>query len=204
MKRLVLLFVCAVLAVPTTRVSAQGAPSSGPPVIASGDVLRLTIYREEELSGLKQVPNDGVVVFGMIGPLKVTGMTSDSLRTVLVDMYGKYLVNYTIALDLLLKVTVGGAVNTPGVYTLDATNTVSDAIAIAGGVTPGGRMDRVELRRDGHLVEVLLADRTIADSPVRSGDQLFVPERSYLSRNGSTLAAVLSGVVGLIVALATR
>jgi len=199
-----------VLVLMLLTLSAGGAvaqqPNGGGVVdqIRSGDVLRVMIYRETELSGNFQVPPDGVIVFGMIGSLKVTGMTGAELRLKLVELYAKYLVNYTVQVDLLHKITIAGAVKTPSVYTLDATNTIRDAVALAGGVMPNGRLDRIELRRDGAVVEVLIADRTIADSPIRSGDQIYVPERSYVSRNGSTLIAALTGVLGIIVTLLVK
>jgi protein involved in polysaccharide export with SLBB domain len=175
-----------------------------PDTISSGDVLRMVVFREPELSGLLQVPANGMVTFGMIGPLKVTGMTADELRKQVNEMYAKYLANYTIQLDVLRKVTIAGAVFKPGVYPLDDTNTVRDAIAIAGGIAENGRADRIELRRRGEIVDVLLADRMIADSPIRSGDQIYVPEKSYVSRNGSTMVAALTGVLGIIVTLLVK
>jgi polysaccharide biosynthesis/export protein len=202
MRRLMLLVLLTLALAPqSARAQAAGAPNDA---IRPGDYLHLIIFREPELSGDFQVPDDGVVMFGMIGPLQVTGMKSEELRLKLVEMYAKYLVNYTIRLDLLRKVTIAGAVMTPGVHALDGTKTVRDAVAIAGGVAPTGRMDRIELRRDGELVEVLMADRTIADSPIRSGDQIYVPEKSYVSRNGSTMIAAITGVVGIIVTLLVK
>jgi polysaccharide biosynthesis/export protein len=201
MRRLFVVLLMLVLTPHAGHAQASGAPGD---VIRSGDVLHLIIYREPDLSGDFHVPEDGVVVLGMIGPLKVTGMTPEVLHQKLMELYGKYLVNHSIRLDLLMKVTIAGAVMTPGVHALDGTKTVRDAVAIAGGVAPNGRMDRIELRRDGKIVEVLMADRTLADSPIRSGDQIFVPERSYVSRNGSTMIAALTGVLGIIVTLLVK
>jgi hypothetical protein len=47
-------------------------------------------------------------------------------------------------------------------------------------------------------------DQRIADSPIRSGDQLFVPERSWISRNQALMAATITGTVSLIIALFVR
>lgn len=170
-----------------------------------GDVIRLTIWREPDLSRELTVPPGGVVVFPKIGARTVTGRPLSNVEAELRSDFSAYLINPSIQVELLRKVQVLGAVYRPGVYTVDATVSVSDAIAIAGGVTPTGRSDRVELRRDGEVVQVLFMTRAaLADAPIRSGDQLFVPERSYLARNGGAVAAVLSGGIGLLVALLVR
>jgi hypothetical protein len=40
----------------------------------------------------------------------------------------------------------------------------------------------------------------IGESPIRSGDQIYVPERSWISRN----PAVVVGVVGLVTTVVLR
>jgi protein involved in polysaccharide export with SLBB domain len=140
-------------------------------------VIRLTIWREPDLSRELTVPPGGVVVFPKIGARTVTGRPLSNVEAELLRSdFSTYLINPSIQVELLRKVQVLGAVYRPGVYTVDATVFVSDAIAIAGGVTPSGRQDRVELRRDGEVVQVLFMTRAaLADAPIRSGDQLFVP-----------------------------
>ena len=73
------------------------------------------------------------------------------------------------------------------------------AIAMAEGSTPDGRADRVELLRDGQRLIANINQRTrIAELPIQSGDQLYVPERSWVSRNTALVATVVSGVFGLL------
>jgi protein involved in polysaccharide export with SLBB domain len=108
--------------------------------------------------------------------------------------------------EVFRKVQVLGAVRKPDIYSLPPTMTISDAVASAGGVLPEGRTDRVELRRGGQVVHVLLqSGRTaLADAPVQSGDQIFVPERSFASRNTAVITTAISGVLAIIVALVVR
>jgi hypothetical protein len=78
---------------------------------------------------------------------------------------------------------------------------VGDAIALAGGIVPDGNSGRVELIRDGETIAGNLGGGTrLADTPIRSGDQLNVPYKSWLSRNGYLAGGLLSAV-GAIVAL---
>jgi hypothetical protein len=64
----------------------------------------------------------------------------------------------------------------------------------------------VILKRDGKDLRVKLSKATrLADTPVRTGDQLYVPQRGWISRNaGLFVAAGLSATTTLIVALLVR
>jgi polysaccharide biosynthesis/export protein len=171
-----------------------------------GDLLRVVVSREPDLTLEQAVPDDGILYFHRLGPKDVRGLTGDEIRDVLLREYARYLVNPTIRVEVFRKVQVLGAVRKPDIYSLPPTMTVSDAIATAGGVLPEGRTDRVELRRDGAVIDVLLlSDRTpLADSPIQSGDQLYVPERSFAARHTGTITTAVSGVIAIVIALLVR
>jgi protein involved in polysaccharide export with SLBB domain len=167
-----------------------------------GDVLKLWIWREEEMSGEFAVPETGVVVLPKIGPRKVVGQHTADLKQALITEYQKYLRNPAIEITFLRRVNVLGAVNEPGVFSLDETMTVAHALALAGGARPDGRTDEVQLFRDGQKLVGKISQRTrIADLQIRSGDQLFVPERSWVARNTGLVAALVSGAVSVTIAL---
>lgn len=168
-------------------------------LVQPGDVVRLWIWREEELSGEFPVPATGVVIFPKIGAQKVTDRPLVELRDTLLAEFKKYLRNPSIEITFLRRVNILGAVRKPGVYALEPTMTISMALAMAEGTTPEGRQDRVELSRNGELLVANVNQRTrIAELPIRSGDQLYVPERSWISRNSVLVAAAVSGIFGVI------
>ncbi|MGQ0560343.1 MAG: polysaccharide biosynthesis/export family protein [Gemmatimonadota bacterium] len=167
-----------------------------------GDVLKLWIWREEDLSGEFAVPESGVVVLPKIGPWKVTGQPTTDLKRALVAEYEKYLRNPAIEITFLRRVNVLGAVNEPGVFSLDETMTVAHALALAGGTRPDGKSDEVQLFRGDQKLVGRISQRTrIADLAIQSGDQLFVPERGWIARNSGLVAALLSGAVSVTIAL---
>ena len=47
----------------------------------------------------------------------------------------------------------------------------------------------------------LNANTTIAESPIGSGDQIFVPERSWFSRNTGLVATGITATVSVILAI---
>ena len=170
-------------------------------VLQPGDLVRLRIWREPDLSGDFLVGTDGVVVFPLIGPRQVMDRSPDALKVELVEAYAEYLRNPSIEVLPLRRVNIYGAVQQAGLYPVDPTMTLYDALALAGGPTTNGDPDKVELVRDGERVKAKLArDTRIAELPIRSGDQLFVPERSWFSRNTGLVATMISATVSLIIA----
>jgi polysaccharide export outer membrane protein len=127
---------------------------------------------------------------------------SDSLR----HAYQQFLKNPSIEITVLRRVAVSGEVAHPGLYPADATITIGDLIALAGGVTPSGNQKKVELLRDGRILIAGLGPGTVLqNSPVQSGDQVYVPQRGWFSRNGGAfLYGGISVASAVIVALLVR
>lgn len=186
---------------------AVGSPSAAAPTDAPrpGDVVRLRVWREPDMSGEFRVDEHGDAVLPRLGPVRVTAMSADSLRRRLMATYAAYLRDPSIEVTLLRRVSVAGAVRTPGVFTVEPTMTVADVVALAGGTAPEGRKDRVEVLRDGVTVSRSVSrGARIGDTVVRSGDQLIVPERGWLSRNTGVVTAAIGALGFLIPALLSR
>lgn len=180
------------------------AQSASSDALRPGDVIRLRIWREPDMSGDFAVDETGGVVLPRIGPIKVTDDSAESLKARLVKAYSAFLNHSSIDVALLRRLQVLGAVRNPGLYPVDATMTIADALALAGGTTPQGHPDRVELVRDGQRLEARLSrNMQLTASQIRSGDQIFVPERSWVSRNTGVVAAGITASVSIIVALLT-
>lgn len=178
------------------------AAAAGADVLHPGDLVRLQIWRETDLSGEFPVDKDGIVVLPKIGPQDVSGKPLAELRDSIVAEYRRYLRNPSIDVTFLRRVTILGAVRRPGPYPIDPTMTLADALALAGGTMPEGAPDRIEVHREGQRIETRFSTETpISDTPIRSGDLLFVPERNWVSRNTGITATLISSAVSLLVAL---
>ena len=157
------------------------------------------------MSGDFPVSAAGRVVLPRLGELQVASIPADSLRRFLTDRYRVYLNNPSIDVMVLRRVSVTGAVKNPGVYPLDPTLTISDAIALAGGPAADGKRDKVEIRRGGKVIVAdLRNDVVIADSPIQSGDQLYVPTKAWLTRNAWVFSGVVTTVTAVILTRALR
>ncbi len=167
-----------------------------------GDMVRLRIWREPDLSGDFLVDERGTVVLPKLGPLQIGSLSPDSLKARLVSSYSVYLRNPTIDVMLLRRITILGGVRNPGLYPVDPTMTLADAYALAGGISSEGKLNEVELVRGGQRTSYKLSGSTrIADTPLRSGDQLYVPTRSWLSRNTWVVTAAIGTTTTIMFAL---
>jgi polysaccharide biosynthesis/export protein len=180
-----------------------------PPAVAGvrpGDVIRVWVWREADYSGEFPVDARGIVVLPVLGPVAARGKTAQVLSDSLTRAYQKFVNNPSIQITVLRRISVSGAVSKPGLYQADATITVGELIALAGGVSPNGNQNHIQLVRNGQVLVSSLGPGTVLqNSELQSGDQIFVPERSWFSRNGGVfLTAGVSVVTAVTVALLVR
>ena len=171
-----------------------------------GDVVRLRIWREPDLSGEFPIDETGVAVLPKVGPVQLTGEPSPVMRAKLVARYAAFLSHESIDVTFLRRVQILGAVRQPGVYPIDPTMTIGDALAVAGGTTAEGDPNKLELIRGGQrLPGRVLRQSLIGESRVRSGDQIFVPERSWVRRNsGFLVGTAVTAAVSIVLTLSSR
>jgi polysaccharide biosynthesis/export protein len=195
------------------RVRAQSTPADSGLAAASadftalrpGDVLRLRIWREPDLSGDFPVDEAGEAVLPRLGPTVVTGVPAETLKRRLVASYREFLNNPSIEVTPLRRIAILGAVRNPGIYPIDPAVTLGQAASVAGGPAPDSRRNRLELTRGGVRREVdLQAHPGLANLPLASGDQVYLPERSWLSRNATWVVSTVIGVAGTTALLLTR
>jgi hypothetical protein len=178
--------------------------SAGVDALRPGDKVRLKIWREPDLSGDFDVDENGRVLLPKIGPFDVGQIPADSAKRAIVASYQTLLRNPTVDVLVLRRINVLGAVRAPGLYPVDPTMTVADVLALAGGAASDGRPDQVRLIRDGQRMTVRLTGGTrISETPIRGGDQLFVPQRGWFSRNLPFVVGTTLGVTGLLVRFVT-
>ena len=183
---------------------AQAQDSVADPPVLPGDWVSLEVW-QEDMTGEFLVDQHFLVTLPLIGELDVRGETELSLREKVRDLMQAELINPSIRVFVLKRVRVLGAVNRPGMFHVDATMSVADALAAAGGWTPSARRGMVILRRGGELIEVdVYLDAQLSALAVRTGDELLVPEKAWLELNLIPIAMGLTTTVGLIFAILAR
>ena len=171
--------------------------AAGSEPLEPGDALRLSFSREVEFNGDYPVDSRGMVNLPILGERSVAALPVDRLTDSLVVEYNRQIRNQTVQIDWLRRVRILGQVQVPGIYLVDPTMTVLDAVAMAGGVKPDGKLDGTKVLREGVEVRSDLRPETLVLEGVRSGDQIMVPQKSWFSRNSSFLigTAVTSAIV---------
>jgi polysaccharide export outer membrane protein len=174
-------------------------------VLRPGDVLRLRIWLEPDMSGEYEVDENGMAVLPRLGVVKVSGVPVADLKRQLVARYREFLQNPSIEIVPLRRVAIVGAVQNPGIYRVEPSVTVGEAVSIAGGRTRDGKRDVIELSRAGRRVEIDLQQRLdLAGMPLASGDQIYLPERSWLSQNATWFVSTLVGAAGTMAIIFVR
>jgi len=161
--------------------------------LAPGDMIRIQFSIERDMDGDFPVDETYRAALPLLGSTDVSGLTGTQLRDSLNAAYAAQLRNQAVQVTLLRRIRVLGAVEEPGLYHVDPTMALIDAVALAGGATPNGKLDGIEIIRDGRVVANGIKDTELVGAYLRSGDQIMVPERSWFSRNaGWVVGSVVS------------
>lgn len=185
---------------------AQSDPTRGAFVLHPGDAVRITVWRQPELSGEFLVGQDGSIMHPLYRKLNVGGLPLIELEARVRTFLTQFGAQPDFVVEPLLRVAVGGEVDRPNLYSLSPGTTVSQAVAMAGGLTERGRADRIRLFRGGQLVYVDLtrAERGTASVPVESGDEIYVERRRAVFREYIIPVMSVLGATAAIVNVLTR
>jgi len=122
--------------------------------IQPGDVLTVSVWKEQELQGEVLVRPDGGLSFALAGDIAVEGKTVTELQDLLTERLRKYIpdpvVTITVKVASGSRIYVLGKVNHPGEYSLYRPLDVMQALSLAGGTTPFAAVNDIAiLRREG-------------------------------------------------------
>ncbi len=180
----------------SNAIHAQQVTSPQVATLGPGDGLRLRIYREPDLSGEYVVDERGMVVLPKIGEWRVTGIPADSVRGAIRAALRQFLATESIEITPFRRVAVTGAVLKPGLYPVDPSMSVADALILAGGVAPMGKERLVELRVAGAQAGTeISAETRVWDTGAGGTRQLHVPQKPWVQRNGTLLISLALSTV---------
>lgn len=167
-----------------------------------GDLVRVQVYREDELNGEFPVDPDGIVVLPLIGPQRVTDVPVRILRDQLVEEYRVHLRNPSITITPLRRVNILGEVQRPGLYPIDPTISLAGAVALAGGTTQIGNLNRIRVLRGDEVIHGRLGvSQTLSAADIRSGDQIIVERRSWFDRNSTFVVSALLSFTSIVTSI---
>lgn len=146
---------------PPTLLAASGSAkaagtSPGPAVDASyrigiGDVLFISVWKDESLTQQVTVLPDGTISFPLIGEITVNELSLSELKAELSKRLARYIADATISVQAIQLnsqvVYIVGKVNHPGRFMLLNNINVLQALAMAGGLNPYARSGRIRVFR---------------------------------------------------------
>lgn len=171
--------------------AAQGSTAEVPKeyVVAAGDILRINVFQNAELSLETRVSEAGMISYPLLGSVRLGGLSVTAAEKALAD--GLRSGNFVKSPQVSILVTqvrghqasVLGAVNKPGRYPLEVAGVkLSDLIALSGGIATGGS-DVVTLsgmrngkifRQQLDLPSLFSATPAATDPVVQNGDVVYV------------------------------
>jgi polysaccharide export outer membrane protein len=157
-------------------------------VIGAADSLKITVWKNPELSTEARVRPDGTITMPLIGDIYAAGRTPGQLKEEIsrrLSAYVKEDAAVTIAVTEVnsYRFTVSGNVEHGGIFTAKYYVTVSEAVALAGGLNKFASPSKlVIVRRDAQGVRRIPIDY----DRVASGEH---PEENLVLVTGDTLYA---------------
>lgn len=156
--------------------------------LGTGDMLRITVYGSPDLTTETRVTAAGTVSFPLVGEVKVEGISVPNAEQSIAKLLeeGGFIkqpqVNIVVLQFISQQVSVLGDVLKPGRYPLDHPSTLTDLLALAGGVTANGsdlitvisRKEGKSSRQEYDLREMLRKSDS-PDAAVAPGDIIYVP-----------------------------
>lgn len=116
-----------------------------------GDVLRISVYDNPDLSQEVTIESEGAFQYPLIGRIQARGLTVSELETLLTKrLAAGYLVSPQVGVAVVQRksqqVSVIGAVKAPGVYPLQRQTTLLELLSLAGGPTPEAGFEAIVVR----------------------------------------------------------
>ena len=202
---LALLFSATFAGVAGAQGSADAAERVAQNRVSGGDVIILHFLRERMLSDSVVVNARGEAVFPKLGVMNVSRFTIAQLQDTLLARYAEYLRQPELQVMVLRRVVVNGEVRMPGVYHIDASSTVRDVIARAGGTTEAANRKKVDIVRDGERISARGWDQNVTPAmDLRTGDQLFVGRKNWLVINAFPVISTAISVTTFVIWLRDR
>jgi polysaccharide biosynthesis/export protein len=168
---------------------AHAAPQ-GDYILGPGDVIRITVYQNQDLSLETRISEGGAFSYPLLGTVKLGGLSIAAAEKKIADGLrdGNFLKQPQVSILVVQvrgnQVSVLGMVSKPGRYPLEQANTkLSEMLAYAGGLVVGASSDFVVVmgsrngkafRKEIDFPTIFMADTKVDDVILENGDIIFV------------------------------
>ena len=151
----------------------------------TGDRIAIMLLgAPEDFPDTLTVEPGSVVTLPNMGQISLQGILRSEVQEHLRTEIGRFVRNPQLTAQALVRLSVQGAVGTPGFYVFPAEMLLGDVLMAAGGPEQDSRLEDIrirrgedELMRGGEVLTALDEGRSIDQLGLRAGDELTVPQR---------------------------
>ena len=120
--------------------------------IGPGDVLDISVWKDEALTKLVTVLPDGNIAFPLIGQVKAAGKTLAVLHKELEIKLNRYVPDVSLSMVVSqvnsMLIYVIGRINSPGRFVVNTNVDVLQALAMAGGLNRFAKRGKIKIFRE--------------------------------------------------------
>lgn len=176
------------------------ASGQGEYIIGEGDLLKITVYDNPDLTTEARVSGDGKITFPLIGEVVISNQTANEAEKQIAKRLEEgYIIKPQVSVFIQeyksKKVTVLGEVAKPGLVVLRGAYTLMEAISDAGGITTnagdmlyiqrkiikgGEKKEKEDVAIAVELRKLFEEGDVKANVPVMDGDSIYVPRAAFV------------------------
>ncbi|HVZ74040.1 MAG TPA: polysaccharide biosynthesis/export family protein [Polyangia bacterium] len=176
---------------PRFNYASEADPRKTEFIIGPSDTLKVTIWKNPDLSGDTTVRPDGVITLPLLGDFHAAGKTAAELRAEIRTRLATFVKDDSALVTVAItginsyRVTVSGNVEHPGTYAVNHYINVAEALMLAGGVNKFGTPEDGVLIRVGadgatrripvDCAAILSGARQEQNLTILTGDTIYVP-----------------------------
>lgn len=168
--------------------SSDAESDEEPYVIGLGDVLDISVWKDETLTRTCVVRPDGAISFPLIGEVQTSGKTASQLKAEMEKKLDRFVPGVILTVDIKqinsMIIYVIGKVNAPGRIVTNADVDVLQALATAGGLNVYAKRNSIKIFRDEkdettifpfQYDEIVEGKRLEQNIKLKRGDVVVVP-----------------------------
>lgn len=169
---------------PTSLTAVGDLPLPNDYIISLRDQFTVILTGSKDALFNLNVKLDGTILFPELGSVSVVGHSFKEVKEKLSQLIKQAYIGVNIDVSLqnlsAKKITIVGAVNTPGTYLVNPFSTITGALAYSGGISEIGSLRDIKLIRNNKevfsfdLYDLLIKGNRSNDLTIEAGDTLLI------------------------------
>jgi polysaccharide export outer membrane protein len=128
-------------------------------IIGPGDLLTISLWRDDALNKEVTVLADGKISFPLVGEVMAAGKTVAELKKEMAEKLTEYVPEPVLSIEVKqpnsMVIYVTGRVNSPNRYPINSNVSVMQALSTAGGLNPFAKKNKIKIfRQEGDKTTV--------------------------------------------------